>query len=279
MLVKAGFRNANSQMTASFSPNGRYIISASEDSQVYVWKHEEHRTSSGKGRSVLITQSHEHFPCKDVSVAIPWPCTIKGDPPPVPVHHSKKTSKRSMASPDEAAFAANSKRSLPPLPKKGGNNNHAPESSSASPEDDLAAISRTDSGIGDSFANNSKSMSPPLPKKGNHQATKSDCSPMEEDLEAISRTDSGLGDSFCSGSASIRYGDSPSISAAATPSGSSWSSSYSSYDGGHGASAIHPSAWGLVIVTAGFGGEIRCYQNFGLPRRMGRQANLFGSPV
>ncbi|XP_061369252.1 uncharacterized protein LOC133312115 [Gastrolobium bilobum] len=266
-----GFRNPNSQIAASFTTNGRYIISASEDSQVYVWKHEE-RTSSGKSRSVLITQSHEHFPCKDVSVAIPWPCTIKGDPPPVPVHHSKRNSKRS----DDTAPGGNSKRMLPPLPKK--NNHHATESAPASPEHDHAAISRTESGIGDSFAN-SKRMLPPLPKKNNtnDQAIESDFTPTEEDLEAISRTDTGIGDSFTSGSASIRYGDSPSISAAATPSSASWSSSYS--DSSQVTSTMHPSAWGLVIVTAGFGGEIRCYQNFGLPRRMSRQANLFGGPT
>jgi hypothetical protein len=111
-------------------------------------------------------------------------------------------------------------------------------------------------------------MLPPNPKKE---------SEIEEDGEAISRTNSGIGDSFSSDPSSIRYGDSPSISAAANPSSDSWSSNYSSYDGSHGSSAIHPSAWGLVIVTAGFGGEIRCYQNFGLPRRMGRQ--VFGSPA
>ncbi|KAK7338677.1 hypothetical protein VNO77_19302 [Canavalia gladiata] len=266
-----GFRNPNSQMAASFSPNGRYIICASEDSQVYVWKHEESRNpSTGKGRTVLVTQSHEHFPCKDVSVAIPWPCSIKGDPPPVPVS-TKRNTKRSMGSLDEIAPGANSKRMLPPLPKK--NNNPASESVPASPERDTAAISRTNSGIGDSFSN-SKRMLPPIPKKSSDQATESDYTPIEEELEAITRTDEGLGDSFASGSASIRYGDSPSISAAATPSTASWSSNYS--DGNNGASSMHPSAWGMVIVTAGFGGEIRCYQNFGLPRRVGRQTNLFG---
>ncbi|TKY66048.1 WD repeat-containing protein 44 [Spatholobus suberectus] len=238
---KAGFRNTNSQIAASFSPNGRYIISASEDSQVYVWKHEESRnTSSGKGRSVLVNQSHEHFPCKEVSVAVPWPGTIRGDPPPK-------------------------------------SNNRATESAPTSPEHDPAAISRTESGIGDSFGS-SKRMLPPLPKKSNNQTVENDYTQIEEELEAITRTDTGLGDSFASGSASLRYGDPACISAAATPSTASWSSNYSSYDACNGASTMHPSAWGLVIVTAGFGGEIRCYQNFGLPRRM-RQTNLFLGPT
>ncbi|KHN16217.1 WD repeat-containing protein 44 [Glycine soja] len=262
-----GFRNASSQMAASFTTSGRYIISASEDSQVYVWKHEETRNpSSGKARNLIVNQSHEHFPCKDVSVAIPWPCTIRGDPPPVPMQNPKKNSKRSQED-----SAANSKRMLPPLPKK--SNNHTTESAPGSPEHDPAAISHTESGIGDSFGN-SKRRLPPLPNKSSNHATESgDYKPIEEELEAISRTHTGLGDSFASS-----YGDPASISAAATPSNASSSSNYSSYDGCNGASSIHPSAWGLVIVTAGFGGEIRCYQNFGLPRRM-RQTNIFLGPT
>ncbi|XP_027351284.1 WD repeat-containing protein 44-like [Abrus precatorius] len=253
-----GFRNASSQIAASFTPNGRYIVSASEDSQVYVWKYEESRnSSSGKARSLLITSSHEHFPCKDVSVAIPWPCAIKGDPSSMPVQQSKKNTKRSAAPQDEAGPGA-SKRILPPLPKK--NNILAIENAPASPENDPSAISRTTSGIGDSFSN-SKRMLPPNPKKSKNQATESDYNHIEEELEAITRTDSGLGDSFASGSASIRYGDSP--------------SNYSEPS----TSTTHPSAWGMVIVTAGFGGEIRCYQNFGLPRKIGRQTNLFGGPT
>jgi hypothetical protein len=61
---------------------------------------------------------------------------------------------------------------------------------------------------------------------------------------------SGLGELFASSSSSIRYGDSPSISAAPTPS-SSWSSSWLWLDGGsHGNQTVQATAWGLVIVTA-----------------------------
>uniref|UniRef100_A0A6N2NFZ5 NADPH-protochlorophyllide oxidoreductase n=1 Tax=Salix viminalis TaxID=40686 RepID=A0A6N2NFZ5_SALVM len=67
-----GFRNTNSQITASLTANGKYVVSASEDSYVYVWKHEaDSRLSRSKG--VTITRSYEHFLCQDVSVAIPWP--------------------------------------------------------------------------------------------------------------------------------------------------------------------------------------------------------------
>lgn len=67
-----GFRNTNSQISACLSANGRYVISASEDSHVYVWKHEaDSRPSRSKG--VTVVRSYEHFHCPDVSVAIPWP--------------------------------------------------------------------------------------------------------------------------------------------------------------------------------------------------------------
>nr|KYP43593.1 putative WD repeat-containing protein C3H5.08c [Cajanus cajan] len=221
-----GFRNSNSQIAASFSPDGRYIISASEDSQVYIWKREEHHKSggSGKGRNVLVIRSHEHFQCKDVSVAIAWPYTIRGDPPVVPMHHSKRHSKRFQAA-------------------------------SGSGGEDTASPS-------DSFASSKRHHVPLSPMRANWRTQD------EEDLDAISRTDSGIGDSFSSGSSSVRYGDSPSSA--------SWSSSYSLLDTSHASSSIIPSAWGLVIVTAGFGGEIKCYQNLGLPRKMGMQPHLFG---
>ncbi|XP_014492046.1 uncharacterized protein LOC106754541 [Vigna radiata var. radiata] len=262
-----GFRNASSQISASFSPNGRYIISASEDSQVYVWKHEEMH-SGGKGRNVIANQAHEHFPCKDVSVAIPWPCNVKGDlPPSLAAQNPKKNS-------SPAAPAANNKKNLPPLPKK--SNNQPTESSPGSPEKDPAAISRTESGVGDSVGGSKRTVPA---KKSNNQAMEGDYTPIEEELEAITRSDNGSSDSLASGSSSGRHGgDSASISAAAPPSGSSWSSNYSTSDGSNGASSMNPSAWGMVIVTAGFGGEIRCYQNFGLPRRM-RQNTLFMGPT
>ncbi|XP_047336241.1 uncharacterized protein LOC124939830 [Impatiens glandulifera] len=42
--------------------------------------------------------------------------------------------------------------------------------------------------------------------------------------------------------------------------------------------SVQGTAWGLVIVTASQGGEIRVYQNVGLPRKVGRQTgNLFSS--
>ncbi|KAI3442944.1 uncharacterized protein J3R85_000278 [Psidium guajava] len=239
-----GFRNTSSQIAASFSQDGKYVISASEDSQVYVWKRETPRNpNAAKAKTVITTKSYEHFPCRDVSVAIPWPGTIRGDPPAMPIH-SKRHSKRSTStqppasngSPtqeDHSPLQGNSKRlMLPPLPRKA----NPMERASTPPEEDLAQLSRLDSGTG-----------------------------------------SGIGESFNSDFSSARYGESPSISAAANPSSASWSSSRSWFDSSNsnGANARQATAWGMVIVTAGLRGEIRAYQNFGLPRRVGRQANLF----
>ncbi|KAL0344543.1 UNVERIFIED_CONTAM: WD repeat-containing protein 44 [Sesamum radiatum] len=99
-----GFRNTNSQISASFSADGRHVISASEDSQ-----------------------DHEHFHCKDVSVAIPWPGSIKNEPPMVEIHSKRHLSKRSTAPPPNSSsnsptkdnlVGLSSRRHLPPLPKK-----------------------------------------------------------------------------------------------------------------------------------------------------------------
>ncbi|KAF7144223.1 hypothetical protein RHSIM_Rhsim05G0191800 [Rhododendron simsii] len=233
-----GFRNTSSQISASFSPDGKYVVCASEDSQVYIWKREEPRNgSAGKSKGTITTQSHEHFQCRDVSVAIPWPGSIRNEPPIVEIQ-SKRHSKRSNPHPpstigsptkEENAAGANSKRQLPPLPKK----NSILERSISCQDEDLAQVSRTDSGI-------------------------------------------GIGESFTSGSSSIRYGDSPSISASGSSHSQTWSSSWSLFDGNsHGGHTVQATAWGVVIVTAGLGGEIRAYQNLGLPVKVGRQTNLF----
>lgn len=67
-----GFHNTNSQISASLTSNGKYAISASEDSCVYVWRHEA-ESQPNRSKGVTVTQSYEFFNCKDASVAIPWP--------------------------------------------------------------------------------------------------------------------------------------------------------------------------------------------------------------
>ncbi|KAL6496215.1 hypothetical protein OROGR_029473 [Orobanche gracilis] len=233
-----GFRNTSSQISASFSPDGKHVISASEDSQVYIWKVDESKNPSGGRRKTRITvQAHEHFPCKDVSVAVPWPGSTRNEPPTVEIH-SKRHSKRSTA---------------PPTLEDNNNNNN------------------------NTVGSSSRRHLPPLPHKNNGLERNASCA--DEDFAPSGRIDPGIGvsDSFGSSSASIRYGDSPSISASATSPSQTWSSSWSLFDngGGHGGQTVQATAWGLVIVTASLEGEIRVYQNFGLPLKVGRQANIF----
>ncbi|CAN6252494.1 unnamed protein product [Urochloa humidicola] len=70
-----GFRNTSSQISACLAGNGRYIISASEDSHVYMWRNSDHFEPSRKKGIVSVTNTHEHFHCKSVTVAVTWPFT------------------------------------------------------------------------------------------------------------------------------------------------------------------------------------------------------------
>ncbi|XP_010517040.1 PREDICTED: WD repeat-containing protein 44-like [Camelina sativa] len=225
-----GFRNTCSQLSASYSQDGKYIICASEDSQVYLWKNDSNRT-----RSTVTTQSHEHFHCKDVSAAVPWHGHVRGEPPPVQIH-SKRHSKRISTS-------------------------SQPSSSTSSPtREESSATAPTTSN------RNKKPGLPPMPKKVATQ------SPQQPEEEAGPELGSCSASSSMNGSEqhSSRFGESPSINTSSRLSSWSWFDS-----GGHGPHTIQPTAWGMVIVTATVHGEIRSYQNFGLPRRIGRQTTLF----
>ncbi|KAG1355154.1 WD repeat-containing protein 44-like [Cocos nucifera] len=67
-----GFRNTSSQISACVTMDGKYVICASEDSNVYVWKYDDDSQPS-KSKGVTVTQSYEHFHCRDVTVAVSRP--------------------------------------------------------------------------------------------------------------------------------------------------------------------------------------------------------------
>ncbi|WOL00035.1 WD repeat-containing protein 44-like [Canna indica] len=75
---KGSFRNTSSQISAYWSANGRYVVCASEDSHVYVWRYDEDSQPSRSKTTATITQSYEHFHCQGVTMAVPWPSSGMG---------------------------------------------------------------------------------------------------------------------------------------------------------------------------------------------------------
>ncbi|VVB15906.1 unnamed protein product [Arabis nemorensis] len=103
-----GFRNTNSQISASLTSNGKFLVSASEDSNVYVWNYDSD-SRAGRSKRVTVTNSYENFYCRDVSVAAPWPGKIGNN--------------QSNNSPDESPFIANNPANNPPTPVNDPTNN------------------------------------------------------------------------------------------------------------------------------------------------------------
>ncbi|XWS38188.1 hypothetical protein CRYUN_Cryun19dG0108900 [Craigia yunnanensis] len=75
-LKASGFRIATSQISATFSQDGKQIISASEDSNVYMWNYLNQEKNCSKVKNISSCQS---FLSHNASVAIPW-CGIKTIP-------------------------------------------------------------------------------------------------------------------------------------------------------------------------------------------------------
>ncbi|TKY49073.1 WD repeat-containing protein 44 [Spatholobus suberectus] len=199
-----GFRNATSPISASLTENGKYVVAASEDSHVYIWKNEaDCRPNRSKG--VTVTRSYEHFHCKDVSVAIPWPGmgdtwdmqdTFSGEQPEL--------------------------------------DNNA---------DDVSSANHPPTPVEENFVN-----------EGSRSASVYSNSPRHATI--ASATNSYFFDRI-----SATWPEEKLLLAARNQ------SPRVSMDFSNGASQKMP-AWGMVIVTAGLRGEIRTFQNFGLPLRI-----------
>lgn len=251
----SGFKNTNSQIAATFTSDGTYVISASEDSQVFIWRTEEPRNIGIGKRSVITARGHEYFPCKDVSVAITWPGTNKIEPPSMTgSSHLKRNSKSSqgVANGESPTKNDHNKRNLPlpPLPKK--KSNHHVDKIITMPDEDSETADSVSRSSTASASSRSSSVSNDDSSSTSSMSRSSTLSGASNLNSSGSKRDSG----------SIRYGDSPSISSLIGS--SSWSWINVSCNGQNAA------AWGLVIVTATLSGEIRIYQNFGLPRRVSR---------
>ncbi|RZC56485.1 hypothetical protein C5167_015339 [Papaver somniferum] len=64
-----GLKNAGSQISASFTSDGKHIVSASEDSNIYIWNSDSQDETHLQAKS---TWSCERFISSNASVAIPW---------------------------------------------------------------------------------------------------------------------------------------------------------------------------------------------------------------
>lgn len=64
-----GVRTLGSQASASFTSDGKHVISITEDSNVYIWNYTNQDQNSSKAKSM---RSHESFLSQNASVAIPW---------------------------------------------------------------------------------------------------------------------------------------------------------------------------------------------------------------
>ncbi|KAJ3689266.1 hypothetical protein LUZ61_018430 [Rhynchospora tenuis] len=99
-----GFRNTSSQISASISSNGKYVICASEDSHVYIWRYEENpQPAKPKPSPVNITHSYENFHCHHVTVAATWPGSVtdKAAPPAETNEHHQNERSSSATWPEE----------------------------------------------------------------------------------------------------------------------------------------------------------------------------------
>ncbi|KAK3154726.1 hypothetical protein QOZ80_2BG0194380 [Eleusine coracana subsp. coracana] len=183
-----GFRNTSSQISACLAGNGRYIISASEDSDVYIWRNNDDFEPSRK-KGIVSTNIHEHFHCESVTVAVTWPFT--------------------SASMDSGMNSR--KQQL----DRGTENDRRLQSKPVKVQDMPDVQHQSNSITNNNSNHNGDRTSATWPEELVMQANQSHkssiCFPKEGD-QAPSR-----------------------------------------------------SAWGLIIVTAGHGGQIRTFQNFGFP--------------
>ncbi|GJZ13268.1 WD repeat-containing protein 44 [Tanacetum coccineum] len=201
-----GFRNTNSQISAYLAANGRYVVCASEDSNVYVWKHEGDSRAS-RSKTVAVTQSYEHFHCQDVSMAIPWPGMTD-------TCWGLQDSEPNMLNGDHDQLDEMSTANHPPSPESGTNG-----------------------------------------KDGSPLTSGSSSSPLHGTMS--SATNGYFFDRM-----SATWPEEKLVSAATKN-----RSPRTSVDFSNGMSP-GKSAWGMVIVTAGLRGELKTFQNFGMPVRI-----------
>ncbi|XP_021767305.1 WD repeat-containing protein 44-like [Chenopodium quinoa] len=197
-----GLRNAGSQISASFTSDGKHIVSASEDSFVYVWdSNKSDRTVSSHFRS---KSSCERFFSSNACVAVPWYGTTCSNVLPC-LSESSATSPGIMV-----RYTA--ERRL----------EHQPSAESPHLRTSLFSTDAISLGFPDPFSRGVATW--PEEKLTSSNSLIVSSATCKSEYKFLKTT--------CQSMASSQH------------------------------------AWGLVIVTAGWDGRIRVFQNYGLPVRL-----------
>lgn len=202
-----GVRNTGSQISASFTSDGMHVVSASEDSNVYMWNYVN---QDGPVHKVKNIWSCEHFFSNNVSVAIPWSRTTCGNSTLSSIAATSQISKQSVN-----LWRCSEER--------GAQQFECGESS----EQNLPFSSP------DNFSLSHGLLSETLPKgSATWPEEKLPCPHSLHVLPAMCKSQYKFLKTSCQGMLSS------------------------------------PHAWGLVIVTGGWDGHIRSFQNYGFPVRL-----------
>ncbi|CAD6259951.1 unnamed protein product [Miscanthus lutarioriparius] len=192
----SGLRSGSCQSLATFTPDGQHIVSASEDSNIYVWNHENQDEPSLKHAKTI--WSSERFHSNNAAIAIPW----NGQKPRNPVSLASQ-----ILSPQGDNFWCMSK-----------------------------AVKCSSSRSEDSAINSFVSRFAP----------------------GIFNLNQEFSESTCRSSATWPEEILPSRSIRAILDESQYKFLRNCFQ-------TTPNSWGQVIVTAGWDGKIRSFQNYGLP--------------
>jgi hypothetical protein len=296
-----GLRNVNSQISASFCGNGEVIVSASEDSRVYVWNSgilHPSTKSVWKDRK----QSCEEFYCHHVSVAIPWPGGSPGFSLSAP---GSETPGRSVRSGSEG-FVSPSRDDPHDIHESPSFDENRPIGKSSSRDEILGSQKQSlregcpagmqSSPESPAALSSSSAVSPTInDAKGaetgitESQSGKLDIAESElPGLDSMSLTEADpllhasenpnfLPGNASKGSSLADEKQGCSCSRSASESGLARTASEGSVTSGRligeastggDASPAVDAGWGLVIVTGSLGGRITTFQNYGLPVRL-----------